>query len=353
MLGKGVSKVNVRYESLYKYITNIFEAAGLEKEDAKLVAEVLSKADLRGISSHGISRIPIYIKRLELGLVNKNAQLTVLKETASTAALDGGYGLGQVVASKAMKIAIDKARKTGVGIVTLNKSHHFGIAAHYAEMAAREGMIGMVFSNSTALMAPPGGASKAIGNNPFSFAFPAGDHYPVIFDMACSAVAQGKIIVANINGDKIPDGWALDAEGKPTNEPAKALKGFLLPAAGVKGYGLAVVVEALAGVLSGAQLGSDIPSIYGDLENKQNCGHFFAAIKIDCFMELLEFEKRMDYLIDQLKNGKKAPGYDEIFMPGEIELRRQIKALQDGINIDDSNFMLLQEVGDKYGVKFE
>lgn len=343
--------VKIRHEELHRFISELFNKAGVPKDDAELVAEVLVKADRRGISSHGVSRIPIYIERIERDLVIPDAEITVIKESPSTALLDGGYGLGQIVGVKAMQVAIDKANETGVGIVSINKSHHFGIAAHYAEMAIEEGMIGIACSNTTALMAPPGGASKAIGNNPFAFAFPSGSQLPVIFDAACSAVAQGKIIVANINGKSIPEGWAIDKDGKPTTDPAEALKGFLLPAAGTKGYGLAVIIESLAGVLSGAQVAKNLPSIYNDLENRQNCGHFFAAIKIDNFDDLDEFKNRMDDFIIDMKSGKKAIDNDEIFLPGEIELKKEMIADIHGVIIEENNYNLLQEVGQKYGVE--
>ncbi len=342
--------VNISHADLYQFIVDLFEKAGASKEGAAMVSEILTKAELRGISSHGVSRIPNYMERVELGLVDPDPTITVLKETATTALIDGGYGLGQIVATKAMQTAIDKAKKSGVGVASVQKSHHFGIAAHYSEMAAKEGMIGFACSNVTALMAPPGGASKAIGNNPLSYAFPAGKHFPIIFDMACSAVAQGKIIVADMNGKKIPEGWAVDINGVPTTDPAEALKGFLLPAAGVKGYGLAVVMETLAGVLSGAAVAKNLPSIRNDLVNKQNCGHFFMAVDINAIDDLDVFKARIDKFIDEMKEGKKATGSTEIFMPGEIELRKEVKAREEGINIPKDTFALLQDIAKKYDI---
>ena len=220
-------------------------------------------------------------------------------------------------------------------------------------MAADNDMIGFSCANTTALMAAPGGASKAIGNSPFSFAFPADKQLPVIFDAACSAVAQGKIIVANINGQKIPDNWALDAEGNPTTDPAEALKGFLLPMAGPKGYGIAVVMEILAGVLSGSDTGIHLGSIYNDLEHPQDCGNFFMAIDLNAFGDVGEFKKRMDEYIKDMKKGKKAKDTKEIFMPGEIELRKEIKALEGSLEIEDDTFKPLVDLAAKYNVELD
>lgn len=337
-------------ENLKKYIADLFHSAGATEEGAEIVAEILAKAEFRGITSHGVSRIPNYIERVERELVDPDPEVKVVKENWTTAHVDGGFGLGQIVAHKAMKIAIEKAKEYGVGIVSVDKSHHFGIAAHYAEMAAKEGMIGFATSNVTALMAPPGGASKAIGNNPLAYAFPAGKHLPVIFDMACSAVAQGKLIVADMNHKSIPEGWAVDINGLPTTDPAEGLKGFLLPAAGPKGYGLAVSMEILAGVLSGAAVAKNLPSIRNDMVNKQNCGHLFIAIDINAIDDLEKFKERIDKFIDEMKDGKKAVGSEEIFMPGEIELKREIAAKETGVEIPDETFEILQDIGNKYNV---
>ncbi|MCI7302550.1 MAG: Ldh family oxidoreductase [Clostridiales Family XIII bacterium] len=343
--------VKVDHKEIWQFVADLFQAAGTTRENAQMVADVLIRADLRGIKSHGVSRIPIYIKRMEMGLVNSRAEIRILHETPVSAVIDGGYGLGQITATKAMKLAIEKAKTCGVGMVCMNKSHHYGIAAFYSQMAAEENMIGFSCANTTALMAAPGGASKAIGNSPFSFAFPAKEEMPVIFDAACSAVAQGKIIVANINGQKIPDNWALDCEGNPTTDPAEALKGFLLPMAGPKGYGIAVVMEILSGVLSGSDTGIHLGSIYNDLENPQDCGNFFMAIDLKAFGDPEAFKERMDGYIQDMKNGKKAKNTKEIFMPGEIELKKEIQAKKDGIEIEDDTFAPLVELAKKYKVK--
>lgn len=345
--------VNIDHKDLWRFVSELFNAAGVSAEDADMVADVLIKAELRGIKSHGVSRIPIYIKRIEMGLVDPAADIKIVHETPVSAVVDGGYGLGQVTATKSMRLAIRKAKETGVGIVSMNKSHHYGIAAFYSQMAADNDMIGFSCANTTALMAAPGGASKAIGNSPFSFAFPADKQLPVIFDAACSAVAQGKIIVANINGQKIPDNWALDAEGNPTTDPAEALKGFLLPMAGPKGYGIAVVMEILAGVLSGSDTGIHLGSIYNDLEHPQDCGNFFMAIDLNAFGDVDEFKKRMDEYITDMKNGKKAKDTKEIFMPGEIELRKEIEALEGSLEIEDDTFKPLVDLAEKYNVELD
>lgn len=345
--------VKVNHQDIWNFVADLFCAAGAKKEDADLVADVLIKADLRGVKSHGVSRIPIYIKRIELGLVNPMAEIKVLHETPVSAVLDGGYNLGQITGTKAMRMAIEKAKNTGVGMVCMNKSHHYGIAAYYSQMAADQDMIGFSCANTTALMAAPGGASKAIGNSPFSFAFPAEKQLPIVFDAACSAVAQGKIIVANINGQKIPDNWALDPKGNPTTDPAEALKGFLLPMAGPKGYGIAVVMEILAAVLSGADTGTHLSSIYNDLEHPQDCGNFFMAMDLKAFGDAKAFKENIDQYILDMKHGKKAENTKELFMPGEIELKKEIQSLKEGIEIEDDTFAPLIELAKKYDVELK
>lgn len=342
--------IKISQKSLRKFIEDLFHRAGVPTDEAVMVADVLMKAELRGIKSHGVSRIPIYIKRLELGVVSKESKITVLKETPCTAMLDGGYGLGQVIGSKAMQMAIKKAEATGIGIVGLNKSHHYGIAAYYSEMAISHNMIGFSCCNTKAMMAPPGGASRAIGNNPFSFAFPAGDELPVIFDCACSTVAEGKIINARNAGKEIPQGWAVDINGKPTTDPAEALKGFILPAGGPKGYGLAVIMEILSGVLTNSATGTHLTSIYADVDKSQNCGNFFTAIKIDAFDDINAFKTRMDAYIRDMKNSKCAEGVSEIYMPGEIELRNEINLGENDLEIPEESFAPLKELADKYGL---
>ena len=340
--------VKISQSKLHEFITSLFNEVGVPKEEAKMVADVLMKAELRGIKSHGVSRIPIYIKRLELGVVSTKSNLTILKETACTALLDGGYGLGQVLGTKAMRIAIEKAEATGIGMVGLNKSHHYGIAAFFSEMAIKHNMIGFSCCNTKAMMPPPGGASRAIGNNPFSFAFPSGEQLPVIFDCACSTVAEGKIIVSKNAGKSIPEGWALDVSGNPTTDPSEALKGFILPAGGPKGYGMAVVMELLSGVLTKAATGTHLTSIYADVDKPQNCGNFFAAIKIDAFDDVEDFKKRMDAYILDLKNSKRAKGVEQIYMPGEIELRNEIKLGESDLEISDESYLPLKELANKY-----
>lgn len=342
--------IKISQQKLHTLITELFYKTGVPKDEAAITADVLMKAELRGIKSHGVSRIPIYIKRLELGVVSARCNLTAIRETACTALLDGGYSLGQVAGTKAMQLAIEKAKAAGIGMVGLNKSHHYGIAGYFSEMAVKHDMIGFTCCNTKAMMAPPGGASRAIGNNPFSFAFPAGKQLPVIFDCACSTVAEGKIIVAKNAGQRIPEGWALDSDGNPTTDPVQALKGFILPAGGPKGYGLAVVMELLCGVLTNASTGTHLTSIYADVDKPQNCGNFFAAIRIDAFDDVDAFKNRMDSYIMDMKNSRRADGASQIYMPGEIELQHERSLGESELELSEESFEPLKELADKYQV---
>lgn len=340
--------IKIPQQKLRTWITELFQKTGVPRDEAAMTADVLMKAELRGIKSHGVSRIPIYIKRLELGVVSAKCNLTTIRETACTALLDGGYSLGQVAGTKAMQLAVEKAGTAGIGMVGLNKSHHYGIAAYYSEMAVKHDMIGFTCCNTKAMMAPPGGASRAVGNNPFSFAFPAGKQLPVIFDCACSTVAEGKIIVAKNAGQTIPEGWALDSNGNPATDPAKALEGFILPAGGPKGYGLAVVMELLSGVLTNAATGTHLTSIYADADRPQNCGNFFAAIRIDAFDHIDAFKSRMDRYIVDMKNSRRARGTAQIYMPGEIELQNERNLGDKDLEISEESFKPLKELAEKY-----
>ncbi|MDK2986760.1 MAG: hypothetical protein PWQ96_2404 [Clostridia bacterium] len=337
-------------EAIKSYCISALTKVGVPNEDAQMVADVLAMADLRGIGSHGISRLPTYIKRLKKGLVNATPQIKVIKSTNTSLLIDGDNGLGQAVGVKAMKQALDLARKNGQAIVAVRNTNHIGIGAYFPLMAANEDMIGLTLTNASAHMAPWGGIKPLLGTNPIAVAVPAGEYPPVVLDMATSIVARGKILLEAKRGGKIPLGWALDQEGNPTEDPEKAKYGTVLPVGGPKGYGLSLMVDILAGVLTGANFGGSVPSMTEDFSRRLNVGIFFAAFKLENFMPIDSFKQRMDEMIRTIKDSPKAPGVDEIFLPGEIEYKCQRERLSQGIPLEQNLVKELNDLAEFLGV---
>lgn len=337
---------------LKQYCTGIFHKAGMKKEDAETVADNLVYADLASMESHGVIRVPAYLKRLEDGGTCADTEIEIVKETDTTALINGNNAMGQVVSKKCMELCINKAEKNGVAFVGTKGSNHFGMASYYSVMAIEHDMIGMVFTSPAAhLMAPTGGIEPILDNNPFSFAIPSGEELPVVLDMATSVVARGKIGVAANKGIKIPKDWAMTIDGNETEDPVEAFNGILLPAGGYKGYGLTVIVGILSAVLTGGSiLTKDVKDFYTDTTQKQNIGHLFGCIKIDRFMEPKLFKESMDAMIREIKGCKKAPGVDTIYLPGEKEYLSIKKHREEGIPLTENTYKALTEAGKKYGL---
>lgn len=338
-------------DQLIGWATRILEKAGLPRTEAYIIADHLVEASLRGVDSHGISRMPIYVKRIEMGLTARETRLTVEREAAAFALVDGGNGSGPVVAVRAMEMAIEKAMATGIGVVGVKHSNHCGCLAYYTTMAASARMIGFAATSAPANMPPWGGRKPYFGTNPFSLAVPAGEESPIIFDMATSVVARGKIILAAKEGkSSIPPGWAIDAEGRPTTDPVAALDGSVLPVGGPKGYGLALLVDVLSGIMPGALFGPYIGDLYREFDRKQGLGHFFMAMRADLFVPMDEFLGRMDQMIREIRSQPRAEGVERIYIPGEIEagVARQRRA--EGIPLADGVVAELAELGNHLGV---
>lgn len=343
----------VKEEVLKNYCTDIFEKAGMVRKEAEGVADNLVFADMSAMESHGVIRVPAYLKRLINGGTKAAAEPVIIKETDTTALLDGKNAMGQVVSKYAMELCIEKAEKNGVAFVGARGSNHFGMASYYSEMALKHNMIGMVFTSPAAhLMAPTGGIEPILDNNPFSFAIPAGEEYPVVLDMATSVVARGKIGVAMNKGMKIPKDWAMTIDGRETEDPEEAFNGILLPVGGYKGYGLTVIVGILSAVLTGASiLTKDVKDFYADVTEEQNIGHLFGCIRIDRFMEIEAFQRAMDEMIREIKNCKKAPGVTEILLPGEREFKQRRKRMETGIPLTENTYRALVEAGKQFGME--
>ena len=231
---------------LHEFATRCFQAAGMHAEDAALVADSLIAAELRGVTSHGLIRLPVYLQNLKDGLVDPTARPTLAADGPAVAVLDGHGAMGQVASKQGMGIAIERAAANGIGAVAVRNSNHFGAGAYWAMLALPHRMIGIAMTNGAVAMAPTGGVTPMLGNNPIAVASPAGGELPIVLDMAMTMVARGWIKLAALRDQPLPDGWALDAQGRPTNDPNAALDGSLLPVGGYKGYGLSVIVELLA-----------------------------------------------------------------------------------------------------------
>ena len=268
-------------QKLRQFLTHVLCKHGLPKRSATVVSTVLVEADLRGISSHGVERFPAYLNRLVRHQINPLPNIHVVRDAPSLALLDGDNGMGPVVARKAMQLAIRKARLFGVAGVAVKNSNHFGIAAYYAELAARHQCIGLAASNAIANMALYGGQRPILGTNPVAFAVPIDDaEPPFVADMAMSQAARGKILLAKKRRAEIPSGWAIDIGGNVTTEPARALEGAVLPFGDHKGSALAILIEVLCGPMSGGRLSSQVSSLYDETSKSAGVGHFFLALSV-------------------------------------------------------------------------
>ncbi|MGI5836638.1 MAG: Ldh family oxidoreductase [Chloroflexota bacterium] len=338
----------VKADRLRSLTVGIFSGLGMPQADAEKMGDILVDADLRGVFSHGTRFVPTYTKWIRDGWVNLNPQIRVVAESTVTAAFEADDSLGHLVSVKAMEHCIKKAKEHGIGAATVANARHCGAMAYYSQMAADAGCIGHAVTNGGVLMAPYGGIDPTIGLNPLSWAVPSNKPWSVNLDMATAVVAASKVTQAIEKGEKIPLGWAIDHEGNPTDDPYEAKKGAMLPLGGVKGYGLAIILDVLSGVLSGGRFGAN-QGLEKYRQKEQNYSHFFMAIDVEKFMPLKEFKDRMDQLIERLKAGRLAPGSTGILLPGEIEYNNRVRHMAEGISypvvILDQIEQLAKELG--------
>lgn len=339
-------------EELTAYAKAMFLAAGMTGADATLIAGDLVKANLRGVDSHGVSRIPMYLERLRHGLVNPRPQVRVTKVAGAVAHVDGDNGMGFVASDVAMNTACDLAAELGIGMAGVHRSTHFGMGACYALRAIERGFISMIFTNSSPAIPMWGGRTTFLGASPIAAGIPGGKHPPFVMDMAMTVIARGKIRLAAMKGDAIPEGLALDVDGNPTTDAAKAFAGVCLPFGGVKGSVLATLMDLMSGVFTGANFGGDVKSLYFDHSEPQNVGHLFFAIKPDLFMSLTDFGSRMDEFYGRIKELPRAAGIDEIMLPGEPEQRREEQRRREGIPVTANVVADLTAAGNASGVSF-
>jgi LDH2 family malate/lactate/ureidoglycolate dehydrogenase len=314
--------------------------------EAALVAECLIHADRRGIDTHGVYFLTLLANRVEAGMIRIPTRIEVVRDDSATALIDGGDGLGQVAAHRAMEMSIEKARKFGMGSVAVRNTNHIGILAFYTRRIAEQGMVGMAMCNGAASMPPWGGADAFFGTNPISIAVPGGSGEPIVLDMSSSLVARGKIRRAERLKEPIPPGWALDQNGEPTTDPSEAMKGTLVPIGGPKGYGLAFMVDVLAGLLSGSQFGPNVKTFHQPL-GPTGVGVFVMAIDIGRFMPIGQFSELMQSYGESIKGSRKARGVSRIYLPGEIEFEKEKKGMAEGIELDDAVAKSLNQLLEK------
>jgi LDH2 family malate/lactate/ureidoglycolate dehydrogenase len=336
-------------QRLREFVAAVYRSAGVPEADAAFVADTLVQADLWGHQSHGVLRVGWYYARLRSGAMRPVTAPRTVVDAGAIAVVDGEDGVGQLVAKHAIEEAVRRAKLHGVGVVSVRNSNHFGTCMYYTGLGAQAGCITLLATNGGPNMAPWGGMKKMIGTNPWSVAAPAGRHPTMIMDMAVSGVARGKIFLAQRRREPIPDTWAIDRNGFATTDPRAALEGFILPMAGHKGYAIGVIVDMLAGVLSGSSFLDDVHGPY-DPVNRSGAGHFFAAFDVEMFQPRAQFDSRMEEYIARLKAVPVAPGNEEVFYPGEIEARNDAKHRREGLLLPADTLADLQRVAREAGL---
>jgi L-2-hydroxycarboxylate dehydrogenase (NAD+) len=365
----GTDTIRVNSDRLIDYVTHVFVALDVPEDDAHIIADVLVTADLRGVDSHGVARLRRYVQGIRDGVMLPRPDIKVVHETPATALIDGGAGLGQPVSLRAMRLAMEKAQAVGAGFVSVRNSNHYGIAGYYAMMAlAEDNLIGMSMTNADVLVVPTFGRDAILGTNPISVAAPAGKERPFVLDMATSTVPRGKLEVYNRLDKELPIGWATDERGLDTTNANRVLQNFksragggLLPLGGAgellsghKGYGLALLVDILCGVLPGAAYANLVyPKDPSGKPLPANIGHFFGAWRIDGFRPVDEFRATMDDIIHRLKDLPKAEGQSRIYIHGEKEYEEAERRRADGIPLLRKVYDDLQAISGEVGVVFD
>jgi len=352
------------YERLFSFSKNIFLQIGCSEENAETATRVLLSADLRGVDSHGIARLPGYVRLWEVGRINANPAISIVHETLSTATFDGDKGLGLVVAPAAMQIAIEKAMKVGTGWVSVKNSNHFGIAGIHAMMALQYDMIGIAMTNASPLVAPTFSIERLLGTNPIAVAIPAGSEPPFVADFATTTAANGKLEILQRKNMDTPMGWVQTKTGEPSINAAEVRNGgALLPLGGDKehgshkGYMLGSIVDIFSAILSGANYGPWVPPFPAYVPMPENMpgegiGHFFGAMRIDAFRPATDFKDNMDNWIQRFRSAKTVAGEEKVIIPGEPETAMEIKRRSDGIPLIEPVINDLKELGNKFDIPF-
>jgi LDH2 family malate/lactate/ureidoglycolate dehydrogenase len=342
---------SVPQEALRRFITASFASQGLPPADAKQVASLMTEADLQGSDGHGVIRLPQYMKRLRAGGINKQPDIRVVHERAATAVVDGDNGMGHLVVSKAVDIAIAKARETGIAWVGTRYSNHAGPASLYARRPLQHDMLGLYFAVGNANHLPPwGGMEMLLSTNPIAAGIPASEEPPVVLDMATTVTAYGKVKAKAKRGEQMPVGWMIDRQGQPLLDPNRAGEGFLLPIGGHKGYGLALIVGLLAGTLGGAAMGRDVIDFNADHVSVTNTGQAILVIDLAAFGDPGQFKDRVDQLVRDIRGSERLPGVERIWLPGEQSHQKRQRYAELGIPISAALLSELDTLARELGI---
>jgi L-2-hydroxycarboxylate dehydrogenase (NAD+) len=359
------SIIRIGFETLQDFMAQALQKAGVPKEDAAVCADVLITADKFGIDSHGFNRLkPIYLDRIRDGILNPVTQFEIVRESPTTAVVDGHNGMGHVIAKKSMQMAIDKAAEFGMGMVTVRNSTHYGIAGYYALMAAKAGMIGNTGTNARPSIAPTFGVENMLGTNPLTFAMPTDEDFPFLLDCATSVSQRGKIEVYARLGKEVPEGWVIDENGESMTNAQEILKDLVAEKAsmtplggsgedtgGYKGYGYAAVVEILSAALQGGSYMKMLSGIENGKKVPYPLGHFFIAINISHFTELEDFKKTTGNILRELRASRKMPGHDRIFTAGEKEYLVWLERKEKGIPLNESLRKEIKQIINDYHIE--
>jgi LDH2 family malate/lactate/ureidoglycolate dehydrogenase len=337
------------HEALHGVVRAIFERCGMAQGDAEVLSDQLVTADLRGIHSHGVMRVPLYVGKLTGGGVDPRGRPHVIKDAAAAVVVEGGNNMGQIAGVFAMQAAIERARTTGVAVAAVGNSNHAGAMEYYVRMAIEADMIGIATTNALPTMAPWGGIDKLVGLNPIGIGIPAGEEVPLVLDFAFGATAHGRMQVYQQKGIPIPEGWAFDREGRPTIDIDEALAGLVQPIGMYKGIGLAMAAGILSTLLSGAGYGSESGNMVdGPIPGRD--GQFYLALNIAAFEDVATFKTRMDRIIREYRSTRLAPGFKRVFVPGEMEAELELRQRQEGVPLNEATVQGIRDIAARLGV---
>lgn len=345
----GEQPTRVRPDDLRAFMAAALRAEGVPDADAELLADTLVVAELWGHASHGALRLPWYVERLRSGAMHAVTDVATVVDSGAVVVLDGRDGIGQVITNHAVDLGVERAKAHGVSAIGVRNSGHFGTAAYFTRRAAEAGCVAFLATNASAAMAAWGGRTKSIGTNPWSIAAPAGRHGVIVMDLANTAVARGKLYLAKERGTSIPDGWAADAEGHPTTDPAAGIEGLILPMAGPKGYVIAFLMDVLSGVLTGSSFGADVGGPY-DPGRRSGAGHLLLTVDVAAMGDPRKFSARMETLVDRTRGGEPAGWASEILTPGELEDRNRARHEREGILLAAHTWASLATLAEQTGV---
>ena len=345
------NEVRVQDNTLQNFTARLFSRTGMTEQDAVFCADALVQTNLWGIDSHGVLRVPLYIKRLRSGAMNPRPHIKTMFGSQAMEIMHGDDGAGFIVGRAAMNRAVELAAQFNIAAVGVVRSNHFGAAGIYARMAAEQGLIGMVMTNTIPNIVAPGGSKPITGNNPLALAIPTFGEFPFVLDISLSNVAGGKLLLASKKGEKIPLDWATDREGRPTDDPDEAFAGFLLPVGGHKGLGLSYAVDILCGLITGGVFQHQMKSMYQHPDEPSLTGHFMMVINPLIFISREEMKTRMADFCQTIKTSPMWTESNKMMLPGEIEHRTALRRKANGIPLPENLYNELVVLGDELGVE--